>query len=1419
METENLYHLHVEPFVTTNSEEDLTRPLHMRVHLQRGERTWTDDSHVLAVEQAIVARCGELQRHPDDAPDVETIPGDVGATRIQRDPNPNLVVTDVHAAAIDDIGAWLWQQLPACVRGELSTAFANPVRLLVHAPGDASVLPWHRLAAGGRGPLATGQWDIALRVDGDTVGAPVAVRPRVLLLVGSQKQRPEADAPEHKVIDVVRAIRAAGWRCDVAAGRPRIATFAEDEGAWCTLDDPDQVRSVLARCRPDVVHFMGHSDATDRPDASPLGASALLIEVGPQREPRRLRIEVLADALREAGTRMVVLHACSTRERVAGALLGPTSASTVGAVDAVLAMGGMASPAVCADFSAAFYSAFGPEPRGQARPLSAAALAGRVTLRAKHPGLDWLPMVWTRRDDSLRAADAATERVERYCDKLVERLDAFEGLFEELHGAMEHVAIDLLVHWAREAGDDKKAHRYQRILEDLPAGERLHFARLLDSTPAGRGGWWTLGGEPGSGKTTTLRQHARALAKDRRRGHVPVYLPLASWFDRMARDGQLPGGGLARWIGHEVECDYEVAGLGDDLVRLARDGKLVLLFDGLDELTPAQRGAFTGKNTKSVLAELHAEMATSRVVVATRRYQSAKRLDPAWFDDADVCPLALEDAQKLLGNILRLRLDTQAAVDAHVSELGRRVDEGQRLWQDVAKTPLLVSLLALLLSRDGAWPASKMGFYTQSFDLLCKGEHKKRPRPLPALDDALLLLRHLAGQMTIAKLRVASRAQVEAWLAPPQAPPAVQEALADTARWLDPSERLGLDRPTNAAQAFLRRVAMDTLLFAPEDESPQAKWRFWHRSFQEALCARWLHEMYIAPAANESHGVEAVLAALDSWIGRQGGREPDAELVRRHRADLASVWQEADRDDDVVTLEQRDIISEAWSSPTDDPVARNVRLSSAQREWQRYAPVVLDEAARGRALREAQEPFTEALALLGEGLASASVLVEGLLRRNWQLALRVALAGARIDAPSVGPLLAALPELGQRVAVLEQVASVAHDPNGMLAAVQARAEQILAAWRHRPRRGVLTNGNAWKRHVWDTPGELRVLLDASQRIVAAGTDAWANERATEVRATIFAALPSPRPRELGRHLHLVPRREQEREPGRSEKGIRLWRFVPAGEFDMGSPDGGPRGDEVLHPVRIAHPFWISAVPVTVGLYRLFSPAHEVWIGDEGYRRVDADGLDPTTAVSAVSHHAARMFCTWLQHHAGPELLRIVQAQAREAGIAVPADIEVRLPWEAEWEYAARGRTTRGSTTRYFFGDDPTGEELQHWAWFRQGSGAGARPVATKRGPPGVVAGGPAEGANAFGLFDVHGNVWEWCEDWYAERYPVPTDGVREDVRGPASGRFRVLRGGSVWDDADYCRAAARDWFEPDGDGNNYGFRVVLAAVPRSVIDG
>ena len=130
---------------------------------------------------------------------------------------------------------------------------------------------------------------------------------------------------------------------------------------------------------------------------------------------------------------------------------------------------------------------------------------------------------------------------------------------------------------------------------------------------------------------------------------------------------------------------------------------------------------------------------------------------------------------------------------------------------------------------------------------------------------------------------------------------------------------------------------------------------------------------------------------------------------------------------------------------------------------------------------------------------------------------------------------------------------------------------------------------------------------------------------------------------------------------------------------------------------------------------------------------------------------------------------------------------VRLPTEAEWEYACRA----GSTTRFSFGDSD--RLLGGYAWYRSNSRVRSHAVATRR-------------ANAWGLYDMHGNFWEWCSDWYAESYAF-TDNV--NPQGPDSGSSRVLRGGSLRSGTRNCRCAYRFWSAPGNRDYSGGFRVVL----------
>jgi len=133
-----------------------------------------------------------------------------------------------------------------------------------------------------------------------------------------------------------------------------------------------------------------------------------------------------------------------------------------------------------------------------------------------------------------------------------------------------------------------------------------------------------------------------------------------------------------------------------------------------------------------------------------------------------------------------------------------------------------------------------------------------------------------------------------------------------------------------------------------------------------------------------------------------------------------------------------------------------------------------------------------------------------------------------------------------------------------------------------------------------------------------------------------------------------------------------------------------------------------------------------------------------------------------------------------------------LPTEAEWEFACRA----GTTTRFSFGDGDS--QFGDHSWHSGNSGSKTHPVGEKK-------------PNAWGFYDMHGNVWEWCQDWYADKLP---GGNVTDPKGPRAGFKRVFRGGSWGIVAPRCRSAYRVWKLPVYRDYSLGFRVALA--PRSL---
>jgi formylglycine-generating enzyme required for sulfatase activity len=204
---------------------------------------------------------------------------------------------------------------------------------------------------------------------------------------------------------------------------------------------------------------------------------------------------------------------------------------------------------------------------------------------------------------------------------------------------------------------------------------------------------------------------------------------------------------------------------------------------------------------------------------------------------------------------------------------------------------------------------------------------------------------------------------------------------------------------------------------------------------------------------------------------------------------------------------------------------------------------------------------------------------------------------------------------------------------------------------------------------------------------------------------------------------------------------------------------------IRFPVTLTRDFWIGKYEVTQGEYESLlakNPSH--------FRG------NPNSPVEKVKFADALAYCDALT------------ARERNAG-RLPQNYQYRLPTEAEWEYACRA----GTTNLFSFGDAV--EQADQYAWTLRNSESTTHPVGQKL-------------PNPWGLHDIHGNVWEWCNDWFTN-YPAM---ALRDPTGPATGKFKVFKGGGWNNDVEFARSANRFMMSPATGIYFVGFRVVLSQI-------
>ncbi len=256
-----------------------------------------------------------------------------------------------------------------------------------------------------------------------------------------------------------------------------------------------------------------------------------------------------------------------------------------------------------------------------------------------------------------------------------------------------------------------------------------------------------------------------------------------------------------------------------------------------------------------------------------------------------------------------------------------------------------------------------------------------------------------------------------------------------------------------------------------------------------------------------------------------------------------------------------------------------------------------------------------------------------------------------------------------------------------------------------------------------------------------------------------------------------------------------FRLIPDGKFYMGSHDSDDfirNNERPQHRVHITNSFYMGVYPVTQDEF--------IALMDTNPSTANDNSLCP---VDTVNWYQACDFCNKLSEQEGlPYYYELTKVKRKSNQLIETAEVKIlggegyRLPTEAEWEYACRA----GSITPWCYGD--LSIELGQYAWYFDNIQLETQPVGHKK-------------PNSWGLYDMHGNVMEWCNDWYNELY-YQQNPPEEDPQGPDTGTAKVLRGGAWQFGAEAARSPCRNSSNPESASNIVGFRVARTAPPDAI---